>query len=218
MKKIYITIAIILLAISLFMPYFLTLERIFDFDFSTTGQIGDTIGGITAPFINIAAAILVYLSFKEQIKANKYLSKESSLNYIYNLYDKAKQNNEEFKNKHENMYYKYANFYLQNIINGRELDSNILKTENLLTEVDSNLNNHIAVIQEIEISKNFSPIVAKNLIKEILITIENDFEREFKPLNKQEYKESKMLSKTILELIIGINQKLVEFENYSFSQ
>ncbi len=50
------------------------------FDFSQTGQIGDTIGGITAPIINIIGAILIYISFKAQIKANKIqfllLSKE----------------------------------------------------------------------------------------------------------------------------------------------
>ncbi|HEX9827953.1 MAG TPA: hypothetical protein VGA80_15245 [Flavobacteriaceae bacterium] len=41
------------------------------FDFSETGQIGDTIGGITAPIINIIGAILIFLSFKAQINANK---------------------------------------------------------------------------------------------------------------------------------------------------
>ena len=39
-------------------------------DFSNTGQIGDTIGGLTAPFINLLSAILVYLAFKEQIESN----------------------------------------------------------------------------------------------------------------------------------------------------
>jgi hypothetical protein len=52
-------------------PTFLTLPALFKFwDFSQSGQIGDTIGGITAPIINLLGAILVYLSFNEQIKAN----------------------------------------------------------------------------------------------------------------------------------------------------
>jgi hypothetical protein len=42
-----------------------------NFDFSQTGQIGDTIGGITAPIINVIGAILIFISFKAQIKANK---------------------------------------------------------------------------------------------------------------------------------------------------
>jgi hypothetical protein len=41
------------------------------FDFSETGNIGDTIGGITAPMINLFGAYLLYISLKEQIIANK---------------------------------------------------------------------------------------------------------------------------------------------------
>lgn len=41
------------------------------FDLSKSGQIGDTIGGITAPIINIFGAILVFLSFRVQTLANK---------------------------------------------------------------------------------------------------------------------------------------------------
>lgn len=38
---------------------------------TNTGQIGDTIGGITAPIFGLIGFILVYLSFKEQFKANQ---------------------------------------------------------------------------------------------------------------------------------------------------
>lgn len=41
------------------------------FNFKDTGSIGDTIGGITAPIMNLIGAILIYISFKAQIKANK---------------------------------------------------------------------------------------------------------------------------------------------------
>ena len=42
-----------------------------DLDFSTTGQIGDTIGGIAAPIIGLIGAVLVYMSFNVQNEANK---------------------------------------------------------------------------------------------------------------------------------------------------
>lgn len=42
-----------------------------ELDFSRTGQIGDTIGGITAPLVGIIGALLVYFSFREQVKANR---------------------------------------------------------------------------------------------------------------------------------------------------
>lgn len=41
------------------------------FDFSSTGQIGDTIGGITTPFIGVSSAILTFLAFFMQFKANE---------------------------------------------------------------------------------------------------------------------------------------------------
>jgi len=45
-------------------------------DFSTTGQIGDTIGGLASPFINLLSAILIYLTFKEQIESNNLTRRE----------------------------------------------------------------------------------------------------------------------------------------------
>lgn len=41
------------------------------FDFTETGQIGDTIGGITTPVLTLIGALLVYYSFKQQMVANR---------------------------------------------------------------------------------------------------------------------------------------------------
>lgn len=58
--------------ITLTAPYFITQYSVWPYlDFSNTGSIGDTIGGITAPIINLFAAFLVYLAFREQVKANE---------------------------------------------------------------------------------------------------------------------------------------------------
>ncbi|HNR21033.1 MAG TPA: hypothetical protein PKN75_14555 [Bacteroidia bacterium] len=58
-------------------PYFLTRSWGL-LDFSSTGQIGDTIGGITAPITSLIGAILVYFALKEQIKANKIIQDQVS--------------------------------------------------------------------------------------------------------------------------------------------
>lgn len=50
-------------------------STIIGFD-ESSGFIGDTIGGITAPFIGIAAAYLVFRSFEAQILANRLLRKD----------------------------------------------------------------------------------------------------------------------------------------------
>ncbi len=70
---------IIILLITIIIPPLATLPTFIDFfDFSDTGNIGDTIGGITAPFINGLAAILLFLAFKEQIKANEIFKSQAA--------------------------------------------------------------------------------------------------------------------------------------------
>lgn len=63
--------------LTLLSPFFIT--RCYNvLDFTSTGTIGDTIGGITAPFINIIGAILVFLALKAQIQANVLVQKQIS--------------------------------------------------------------------------------------------------------------------------------------------
>ncbi|MEL6484415.1 MAG: hypothetical protein AAFP96_06165, partial [Bacteroidota bacterium] len=81
-------------------PFIFTRPAFWDLlAFNKTGQIGDTIGGITAPFVNLIAAYLVYKSFSAQIQANfqqqrnhseqmKLLIDEQSGSLILNLYDR----------------------------------------------------------------------------------------------------------------------------------
>lgn len=75
---------LVLAVIILVIPVLLNLPAIKSFfDFSSSGQIGDTIGGITAPFINGLAAILVFIAFKAQIRANELLkNQEESRNIL----------------------------------------------------------------------------------------------------------------------------------------
>lgn len=76
MKK-YIEVAI-LIAIALGFCYYSLYFFVFkdNNDINSTGQIGDTIAGLTAPIINLLSAVLIYLSFREQFIANK-LQKEA---------------------------------------------------------------------------------------------------------------------------------------------
>jgi len=53
-----------------FLPYLFTNYSWFDLDFSDSGEVGDTIGGIMGPFIAIAASILTFLAFWVQYQAN----------------------------------------------------------------------------------------------------------------------------------------------------
>lgn len=62
-----------------FLPVLLTKFPFCISDFSNTGPIGDTIGGIMGPFVAIAAAMLTFLAFWVQFKANEQQRKDIAL-------------------------------------------------------------------------------------------------------------------------------------------
>jgi heme/copper-type cytochrome/quinol oxidase subunit 2 len=67
-----IIVATLLIIISFISPYIFTRTAINnDFDFRSTGQIGDTIGGLMNPFITLAGVIVTGLAFYIQYEANR---------------------------------------------------------------------------------------------------------------------------------------------------
>lgn len=96
-----ITGTIILIFTSLYI--FTGPAKLNSWDFSQTGQIGDTIGGITAPLIGLIGAVLVYISFQAQIEANRIqadaLANEKESNFIKNQYEKYNLSFEEIKQR-----------------------------------------------------------------------------------------------------------------------
>lgn len=95
---------VILIVLFLFLPYLLTTRSLFDIDFSDTGQIGDTIGGILGPFIAIGATLLTFLAFWVQYKANEQqkvdLQIERFENKFYNMVQLHKTNVSEIKSEY----------------------------------------------------------------------------------------------------------------------
>lgn len=64
-------------------PVLLTSNSCCDiFDFTTTGQIGDTIGGITAPIVGFVSVILLYLTLKEQQRFNTQQATDNRINQV----------------------------------------------------------------------------------------------------------------------------------------
>lgn len=60
-------------------------------DFSDTGVIGDTIGGITSPIVGFVGAALVFLSFKAQLDANRIQFKSIKKNQKKQSIDDAER-------------------------------------------------------------------------------------------------------------------------------
>lgn len=67
-----------------FFPYWFTSFSFHGLDFTKTGEIGDTIGGIMGPFIAIVAAILTFIAFWVQYKANMRQNEQFSIDRFEN--------------------------------------------------------------------------------------------------------------------------------------
>jgi hypothetical protein len=68
----FLLLSAILVLASPFLPFIFTRSAASkDFNFTETGEIGDTIGGLMSPFINLAAVLVTGLAFFMQYKANQ---------------------------------------------------------------------------------------------------------------------------------------------------
>lgn len=68
---IFVTISLLLVIGGCFAPWIFTGEGCERLDFTETGQIGDTIGGLMGPFIAMAGVFLTFVAFLMQVKANE---------------------------------------------------------------------------------------------------------------------------------------------------
>ena len=68
---IFITISLLLIIGGCFAPWLFTGEGCERLDFTETGQIGDTIGGLMGPFIAMAGVFLTFVAFLMQVRANE---------------------------------------------------------------------------------------------------------------------------------------------------
>src|SRR5690606_2600784 len=70
--KFLLVIVVLLILIGFWMPFLLTRDALIaEFDFTGTGAIGDTFGGILNPFVALAAVIVTGLAFYVQYQANQ---------------------------------------------------------------------------------------------------------------------------------------------------
>lgn len=70
--KFLLWVALFIILIGFWMPFLLTRKALIsELDFTSTGAIGDTFGGILNPFVGLAAVIVTGLAFYMQYQANK---------------------------------------------------------------------------------------------------------------------------------------------------
>ncbi|MFZ1320848.1 MAG: putative phage abortive infection protein [Ignavibacteria bacterium] len=93
---------LVFLIVILIFPFLFTHFSILDL--TKTGQIGDTIGGTLGPFVAIAAAILTFMAFWVQYKANEQLKR-----------DLDEQKNRINKENFEKTFFEMIRLYKENI-------------------------------------------------------------------------------------------------------
>ncbi len=109
----------IFLITSFLLPYLITNVSLIPIDFSKTGPIGDTIGGIMNPFISIAGIFITFLAFYMQFRANK-LQRELFNEQITNEKQQFKdelieQRNQFSRNLFENQFYEMIKLHKENV-------------------------------------------------------------------------------------------------------
>lgn len=94
-----IILSLTILLVIVFIPPLLGNYHSFDFfNIKDAGQIGDALSGLSSPFINGFAAILVFIAFNEQVKANRLFMRQEKLKIaIDQLRDFKSDNNLEIK-------------------------------------------------------------------------------------------------------------------------
>jgi hypothetical protein len=133
LSKWLIVIAIIFAISAFVLPYFITKFSIIDF--TETGQIGDTIGGIMNPFIGIASIIVMFLAFYMQYKANEIqrdLFKEQKKQFDTELSEQRKQFE---RNQFDNQFFEMLKTHKENV--------NEISIEKIYSSYDSYAEKHI---------------------------------------------------------------------------
>jgi len=72
-------------------PFLLTRNGLICLDFTKSGNIGDTIGGITAPFFSLLGSVLVYFSFRAQMQMNIIQQERMDAQEEEKKYDKQRE-------------------------------------------------------------------------------------------------------------------------------
>lgn len=75
-----------ILIILLISPFLFTRPSLLpELDFSNTGEIGDTIGGLTAPIIGIISIVLLYCTLQSQNDFNKRQEDDNKISHIISI-------------------------------------------------------------------------------------------------------------------------------------
>jgi hypothetical protein len=146
--KITVIIAVLLTIIA---PFLLTRSNFYEgFNFSNTGQIGDTVGGITAPIIGLVSILLLYYTLHEQRKFNKTQRKQYLDEHFQTIFfNLLKEHCEIFKDVSG----KFT--YLRNDKIGVEYTSDIVSGKQYFNNIKTQLSHIISALSQNEYYRDY---------------------------------------------------------------
>lgn len=107
-------------------------------DLSEKGPVGDALNGMTAPVIGTVGAILIFVSFNEQVKANKLqftaLRHQRELDITFKFYMELKEDLKEIQERFGPLYHQPAmlDAFMQEIFNGKSQKSSYPELYNFI--------------------------------------------------------------------------------------
>jgi len=197
-----------LILLSIFSPLIFKNDEIFDWMGlgNTTAEIGDAIGGISAPFIGVLTAFLVYKSFEAQIIANKdqlkliekshndqmnIITQEMSYNFFSNIIDENLKSFKNLKLTHLDFNKEYKGiestlamfgYYEKTIVNGRyhsDYSSIIIPYLEKLTPRIESLEMIINQLNNSNMSEDFK-IIKRRFLYSFVYELLEDFQEEYR--------------------------------------
>lgn len=182
-KKEAVVIACIGAAVIFVFPWLFVQPTFFP-SFAGKGEIGDTIGGITAPFLSFFGSVLVYLALKSQIDANEEFKKQfKRQNYdqlFFRLMDKLNEKVKTFEiNDGTRDLKSYESLgYLVKGLKERVIMGvpNVLKEYLLTSPEEVEIQTYKVILEVLQPYNDISELQAKEL-KNLFVKAQNEHDR-----------------------------------------
>lgn len=213
-----ITFIQFIIILILTIPVILITTALINIDlFAKIGVIGDSIGGMTAPFIGLVSSILVYLSFEQQRIANSMLQTQldneknnEKLRLIkiqelilFDLKEKIEPNAQKIKVE------------IQDFFDSKQ---SLKSTNKLLKHVDfnSDIFDEIGLLDCFTVfnknKKDFNNLC--NFYKRVNFISENTLSQIVEKLNQNPANDERMLIKTLEAIIINIDSLSFQIDEF----
>lgn len=172
----FLFVAFCLVLFSFFAPSLLVAEaKKEDLNFTATGNIGDTIGGLMNPFVAIAGILVTFLAFYIQFSFNKF-----QVNLFKRQWDDTQTKYE--KDKFENQFYEMLRLHKENVNELTLTTKKIISHSNTNKEIVENIISGRRVFEYINSELELIYVVASTSFKDQKLSNEELIKKSYQVL------------------------------------